>query len=534
MVIDTALFLTDYLVRNGIERVYVVPDPEVATILNAFRLRGVEIVATPDPLGGAMVAAAESVMHRGSGVIVSGSGPSAAAVAPAVAQAQLDRRSLIVITVEPNGAQPRSTARRALDLRAIFASVSKGSYRLSADNARELVPLAWRLATSIPRGVVHLRVHHDELMKRAATARGQAHPPAPPPNEEYMTLLRRATDLITAARRIVLLVGPEAIDARAEAAARLLAEQWGAPIVVTPMAKGAIPETDPAFAGVYGAAGDYPIIELIRQSDLVVAFGTTSTDFVRPWHNGVPTIHLTESGADSGIPADVVLVGPLNALANDLPRTANTPEPREEEILAALTRRGIQDALGQPGIERQPLTPQYVLTTLRRLAASDLPLAVETDQAGLLAAQLWRVTEPGAFLISNGLGLPGSGLALAIAVAFHFPQRGAIWFGTDAMLTTRPSLLGHLRGVRASLPLIVINQAIHIELLREQESAGYPHIVSEYRPLDLAALANTYELGYARASTADELTDALAAAFTAGHPTLVDVHGDHEYWWRLG
>lgn len=529
--IDTALYVADYLLRNGTHRVSVVPDPEVATILNACRLRGVATIATPDPTGGAMLAAAESAVHGGTGVIVTGTGPSAAAVVPAAAQAQIEHRALIAITVEPNGDETRVAARRTLDLRGLFASVSKGSYRLRADTARELIPLAWHLATTPPRGVVHLRVYADELTKPAAPVRGQAHPPAPPPNEEFETQRRRVTDLIRGAHRIVLVVGPDAVEARAETAARLLAEQWDAPLVVTPMAKGAVPETHPAFAGVYGGLGDHPIVDLIEHSDLIVAFGVTSADFVRPWRTSVPTILLTPNGPDPGLPAEVTLVGPLNALANDLPRAAGGDGDGERR--AAAVRRGIQDALGHPAPDRPPLTPQHVITELRRLAAPDVPLAVETDLVGLVAAQIWTTTQPRTFLMSNGLGLPGAGLALALAAALHRSAPG-IWLGTADLLTVRSALLAHLRDLAVPLPLVVINQGVHLDLLRVQESLGYPRVGSEYQPLDLAALAAVHGLAYARAGSLDDLTGTLAAAFTASRPSLIEVLTERDFWWRLG
>lgn len=530
--IDTALYLSDYLLRNGTQRVSVAPDPEVATILNACRLRGISTIITPDATGGAMLAAAESAVHGGTGVIVTGSGPSAAAVATAAAQAQIERRSLIAITVEPDGDETRVAARRTLDLRALFASVSKGSYRLRADNARELVPLAWHLATTPPRGVVHLRVYSDELTRPAAPVRGQAHPPAPPPSEEYETLRRRAADLISAAQRIVVLVGPDAVEGRAETAARLLAEQWGAALIVTPMAKGAVPETDPAFAGVYGALGDYPIVELIEHSDLVVAFGATSADFVRPWRTSVPTILLTPNGPDPGLTAEVTLVGPLNALANDLPRQAGAYGDGERR--ASVARRGIQDALGHPAPDAQPITPQHVIAELRRLASADVPLAVETDLVGLVAAQLWTTTQPRTFLMSNGLGLPGAGLALALAAALHRDGAPVIWLGTDTPLAIRSSLLAHVRDVRVPLPLVVINQGVHLDLLRVQEHAGYPGVGSEYAPLNLEALAALHGLAYSRVESPDNLTGTIAAAFTDGRPSLIEVVTERDYWWRRG
>lgn len=528
--INTALFIADYLVQSGVRRAYAVPDPEIAPALNAFRLRGITIVATESGTVGGMLAAAEDAVHQGVGAVISGAGPGVAEIGPALIQAQVSHRAVIALTIEPDGGESRPSTRGTLDLRTIFASVSKGSYRLTAENARELMPLAWRLATALPRGAVHLRVHSDEMSKSTRGAGGQAHAPAPS-NGDRAALVQRASEMIAASSRILVLIGPEVLEAQAETAARLLAEQWEAPVAVTPMAKGAVAETHPLFAGVYGGLGDRAILDLMEQSDLIVGFGVSSADFVHRWRQTSPVVHLTHTGrADPGFPADIVLSGPLNALANQLQRQPARLD--RGEARAGETRRAIQQAvLGR--IDERALTPQEVIEQLGRLTPAGIPLAVEADLAGLLAAQLWTVTEPGRFLINNGLGLPGSGLALATVAALTRPQQGVLWLGLDTALAARPGFLSYLRELNTNVVLIVINQGVRAELLWAQERAGYPPVASDYPPLNFEALAGTYGLHYRRVRTSTELRSALPEALVANQPVILDVIGDRDSWWRI-
>ena len=528
--INTALFIADYLVQSGVRRAYAVPDPEIASALNAFQLRGVTITSTESGTVGGMLAAAEDAVHQGVGVVISGAGPGVAEIGPALIQAQVSHRALIALTIEPDGEDSRPSPRGTLDLRTIFASVSKGSYRLSAENARELMPLAWRLATAAPRGPVHLRVHSDEMSKSTRGASGQAHAPGSS-NGERAALVQRASEMIATANHIMVVVGPEVLEARAETAARLLAEQWEAPVAVTPMAKGVIAETHPLFVGVYGGLGDRAILDLMEQSDLIVGFGVSSADFAHRWRYTAPVIHLTHSGStDPGFPADIVLSGPLNALANQLqrqPARLENGEARARET-RRVVRRGL---LGR--IDERALTPQEVVEQLRPLAPADMPLAVEADLAGLLAAQLWTVTEPGRFLINNGLGLPGSGLALATVAALTRPRQGILWLGLDTALAARPGFLSYLRELDANVVLIVINQGVRAELLRAQERAGYPPVASDYPPLNFEALAGTFGLNYSRVRSNAELRSALPEVLVAGRPVILDVIGDRDNWWRI-
>lgn len=528
--INTALFIADYLVQSGVRRVYAIPDPEIAPALNAFRLRGVAIVATESGTAGGMLAAAEDAVHGGVGVVISGAGPGVAEIGPALIQAQVSHRALIALTIEPDGDEYRPSPRGTLDLRTIFASVSKGSYRLTAENARELMPLAWRLASAPPRGPVHLRVHSDEMSKSARGGGGQSHAPVSS-NGERAALVHRASEMVAAANRIMLLAGPEVLEAQAETAARLLAEQWEAPVAVTPMAKGVIAETHLLFAGVYGGLGDRAIRDLMAQSDLIVGFGVSSADFVHRWRHTGPVIHLTHTGsADPGFPADVVLSGPLNALANQLQRQPARLD--HGETRAADTRRAVHEAVFGP-VDERALTPQEVIEQLRRLAPAGMPLAVEADLAGLLAAQLWTVTEPERFLINNGLGLPGSGLALATVAALTHPQQDVLWLGIDTALAARPGFLSYLRELDANVVLIVINQGVRVELLQAQERAGYPPVASDYPPLNFEALAGMFGLNYSRVRSSIELRSALPEALVAGRPVILDVIGDRDSWWRI-
>jgi acetolactate synthase-1/2/3 large subunit len=337
--------------------------------------------------------------------------------------------------------------------------------------------------------------------------------------------------MIATANHIMVVVGPEVLEARAETAARLLAEHWETPVAVTPMAKGVIAETHPLFVGVYGGLGDRAILDLMEQSDLIVGFGVSSADFAHRWRHTAPVIHLTHSGStDPGFPADIVLSGPLNALANQLqrqPARLENGEARARETRRAV-RRGL---LGR--IDERALTPQEVVEQLRPLAPVDTPLAVEADLAGLLAAQLWTVTEPGRFLINNGLGLPGSGLALATVAALTHPRQGILWLGLDTALAVRPGFLSYLRELDANVVLIVINQGVRAELLRAQERAGYPPVASDYPPLNFEALAGTFGLNYSRVRSNAELRSALPEVLVAGRPVILEVIGDRDNWWRI-
>jgi indolepyruvate decarboxylase len=104
-------------------------------------------------------------------------------------------------------------------------------------------------------------------------------PRAPSDPDRLREAVDEAAARVRAARTPLVLMGVGIFRAHAEAAARRLAEQLGAPVATTLLGKGAFPMTHPLHLGVsVGGASVAPVAARIGAADCVLCLGTQLTD----------------------------------------------------------------------------------------------------------------------------------------------------------------------------------------------------------------------------------------------------------------
>ncbi|XP_032691175.1 2-hydroxyacyl-CoA lyase 1 [Odontomachus brunneus] len=135
----------------------------------------------------------------------------------------------------------------------------------------------------LPATLLTQNVEDDKIMKIA---------PCPPPPLTYpdMRLIKEAVDVLTAAKKPLVIVGKGAAYGRAEVAVRELIYSTGAPFLPTPMGKGVVPDTDERCVSSARTAA-------LLQSDVVLLLGARLNwmlHFGRPprFHKAVKVIQI--------------------------------------------------------------------------------------------------------------------------------------------------------------------------------------------------------------------------------------------------
>ena len=142
----------------------------------------------------AVMAGAYAELTGSPGSCVVTRGPGAASAANGVAQAQLDRQLLVVVTDSVSPSEAGRISHQRIDQRSFFAPIAKRSMRIGHDRAEELAADAVELARTPPAGVVHL-----DVAPRDPSDPG---PSTTPPRSSPMTLLRRRTSFSAARGRL--------------------------------------------------------------------------------------------------------------------------------------------------------------------------------------------------------------------------------------------------------------------------------------------------------------------------------------------
>src|SRR5437868_7886263 len=196
----------------GVRHVFGHPGGEVVDLIEGFRAAGLEFVLAKQETAAAFMAEAMASSTGRPGACLATLGPGATNLVTGVAHAYLDRAPVIALTGQLPTDRFEIVTHQKLDLRALFAPITKWQARVDSANAASVTDRALRVAMRPRRGPVFLEVPSDVPAQDAAAA-----PPFEPdavsaaaPDPET---LQRAQALLRDARHPVLLAGLDALDA---------------------------------------------------------------------------------------------------------------------------------------------------------------------------------------------------------------------------------------------------------------------------------------------------------------------------------
>ena len=145
----------------GIRHVFGHPGGEVVDLIEGFRTAGLEFVLAKHETGAAFMAEAMASSTGRPGACLATLGPGATNLVTGVAHAYLDRAPLIALTGQLPVDRYEIVTHQKLDLRALFAPITKWQARVSPANAAAVTDRALRVALAPRQGPVFLEVPSD-------------------------------------------------------------------------------------------------------------------------------------------------------------------------------------------------------------------------------------------------------------------------------------------------------------------------------------------------------------------------------------
>ena len=99
----------------------------------------------------------------------------------------------------------------------------------------------------------------------------------------------------------MIFAGLEIANALAGAELRALAERLRCPVADTPQIKGWFPASHPLYAGAYATHRNTEVVDLAQRSDLILALGLDSVEFLRPWQIRTRVVSVRGEGEDERV-----------------------------------------------------------------------------------------------------------------------------------------------------------------------------------------------------------------------------------------
>jgi acetolactate synthase-1/2/3 large subunit len=513
------------LAEAGVRRMFGLPGGEILDFVEAARACGIDFVLTRHEAVASLMADAAGHLTRRPAVCVSTLGPGALNLTLGVANAYLDRSPLIAITAaHAETARPYATHQR-LDLNAVYRPFTKLTVTLDGVNTAAAVRHAWRIALEPRFGPVHLALPSDvargpERQTQDPSRIRLAPDPLPPPAPDAVD--RMAAE-IARARRPIVILGLDLDPAASPPAVRRFVEALGAPVFVTPKAKGILPEDHSLFFGVCGGlAADPLVVEFFEGADLLVGVGFDPVESDKLWHRTLRLVSVAPVTIASDrfrppleLTGDVV--DSLTALAERRFGPHDWPPDARASFRAELERTlrpAVPPASG--------LSPWEVTRALRDLFPADTIVTTDVGSIKLLVSQAWTTTEPLTFLESNGLSAMGYALPAAMAARLERPDRPVLCTVGDGGYGMVFADLETSVRRRIAFVTVVYNDSALSLIQAAQAKRGLPDYGVRYGAVDFAAASAALGAWSRRVTTMAELEAAVREARAYDGPSVVE------------
>ncbi len=399
-------------------------------------------------------------------------------------------------------------------------------------------------------------------------------PPAP-------AALARATELIHAASRPLIVAGGGVIYSEATAALREFVEATGMPVAETQAGRGALVSDHPLSLGAVGATGTAAANDLARDADLVIGIGTRWSDFTTASKSAfqdpeVRFININVAGFDAHKLSGLALIADareaIGALQQELGGYRVAPEwerraKEQAERWAEEVRRLVAPA-GAPasGTDHELPTQAQVIGAINEAAGETGVVVCAAGSAPGDLHKLWRARDPGGkgYHVEYGYSCMGYEIAGGIGTKLAAPDREVFVLVGDGSYLMLPGELVTAVAERIPLVIVLVDNRGYASIGALSRSVGSAGFGTHYRhavngqlpldapdgaglaetagvlPLDLAANAESLGARVNRATTVAELREALGAARQADGPVVVYIETDryagvpsYEGWWDV-
>jgi acetolactate synthase-1/2/3 large subunit len=520
--------ITGYLQAAGIKHIFGYPGDPSVELLETARRNGIEFVLARREGTAGLMAAAYGQITGMPGVCLSTLGPGSSNLVNAVASAMLDRTPMIALSGQVEGKREHVFTHQVLDHNAMFASISKWAAPIRPDTVATVMRRALRTAIAERPGPVHITTGADIVGADATDTEIRLPPLHGLGGGFEIFVTDRAIDLRTVlrgARKPIIVAGIGAVRAGASGALTKLAEEYGCPVIVAPMAKGVIAEDHPYYAGTLDMACNQFIWDFLSSADLIITAGFDGVELIKPWTPSAAVIHVDSTpNTDQIYRADIELVGDIAAALDHLRNGVGEGDRWQEAGVA--THRDRLAALYYAGKVPGKLNPTDVIDVARAIMPRNAVVTSDVGSHKLLIGQGWTTYAPKGVLMSNGLSSMGYSLPAAITAKMIMPDRDVVCFTGDGGLAMVQGELRLASSLKLGLKIIVFcdNSLNRIEL--KQMARQYPSSGTTIDPTDMVKLSESMDCDAIEADTPAALRKALSAPQSPDRPLVIAANID--------
>ncbi|WP_422733159.1 3D-(3,5/4)-trihydroxycyclohexane-1,2-dione acylhydrolase (decyclizing) [Micromonospora sp. WMMD558] len=350
----------------------------------------------------------------------------------------------------------------------------------------------------------------------------------------------RATGVVRAARRPLVVAGGGVIYSGATEVLRRFAEEHGVPVAETQAGTGAMPYDHPLALGAVGVTGTTAANEVAAGADVVIGVGTRYSDFTTAsgtlFGDDVRFVNLNVTSFDAAKLSGTQVVGDARESLATLDETCAgwATGPAYRASVARLRERwsAVADSARQAAPDARPTQTAVIGAVNDAAGAGGVVVCAAGSMPGDLH-RLWRSRDPKSYHVEYGYSCMGYEIAGGIGVKLAAPEREVFVLVGDGSYLMLPSELATAVALGVKLVVVLVDNSGFASIGRLSENVGAHRLGTAYvdragapLPIDLGVNAASLGADLIRVSTMAQLRAALATATAATRTSVVHVRTD--------
>ena len=527
--------LIQSLKGQGVEMIFGYPGGAVLPIYDALHKNPIRHVLARHEQGAIHAAEGYARVSGKPGVVLATSGPGATNLVTGIADAMLDSLPLVIFTGQVASSVIGTDAFQEADIIGITTPITKHNYQVkNVEDLPRIIKEAFYIASTGRPGPVLVDVPKNIATEIFLSSKGdedaKVHLPGYQPTTQPNYLqIQKAVQLLTKAKKPLILAGAGVLAAKATEELKQFAEQHRIPIANTLLGLGSISGEHEMFLGMAGMHGTYTANTAICECDVLMNVGARFDDrLTGKLENFAPNaqvIHIDIDPAEIGknVPTVVPIVSDAKAaLTALLGRPFESPDTTE--WMRKLTADQMEYPLQYHKKGRVGILPQEAVELVHRLTGGDSVVTTDVGQHQMWAAQYYRFNNPHNWVTSGGLGTMGFGFPAAIGAQLAKPDAQVISIVGDAGFQMTLQELSLLQELRLPVKVIILNNQ-SLGMVRQWQETFYEGRYSQsMMPVqpDFVKLAEAYDIKGYKVETMEQAEAVFAEALNSDEPVLID------------
>lgn len=524
------------LENENVEYIFGLPGEENMGVLDALLDSSIKFILTRHEQGAAFMADVQGRLTHKPGVCISTLGPGATNLATGVADANLDRAPMVALTGQAGLDRMHKESHQVIDIVELFKPMTKWNTQIrKASIIPEAVRKAFKLAMTEKLGATHIDFPEDEANVEVSDSSEPLLVQFPFAPEPLAAQVQRAADVISGARRPIILAGNGVVRNRASKDLIHFAERLNIPVCNTFMAKGVLPANHPLSLFSVGLQERDIAWYGLDRADVVICVGYDIVEYhPELWNPNknkrIVHIDLLPAEVDDSY---IVSVGVTGDIKLSLQQIGERSQPSENQSYSKLRELILTEVEEAKHDRSFPLKPQKVVADLRSVLADDDIVISDVGAHKMWIARMYQASKPNTCIISNGFSAMGIAVPGAISAKLHYPRAQVVAATGDGGFLMNAQELETAMRIGTPFVSLIFNDGVYGLIGWKQQIHFNREAFVRFENPDFARFAECFGAKGYRVGGWDELMPVLREALQQSVPTVIDCPVDYGENMRL-